>query len=86
MRKLSLGLLLLALMAIGLSVTVAQDATPAASDFASNVAIFYVACDNRGVVNFTGTMEAGFDVYFTLYSGPSGTGTCIPGQVAPARR
>lgn len=77
MRKLSLGLLLLALMAIGLSVTVAQDATPAASDFASNVAIFYVACDNRGVVNFTGTMEANFDVYFTLFSGPSGTGTAL---------
>jgi hypothetical protein len=77
MRKLSLGLVLLALVAVGLSATVAQDATPAADQFASNVAIFYVACDNRGIVNLTGTMEAGFDVYFTLFSGPDGTGTAL---------
>jgi hypothetical protein len=77
MRKLSLLLLMTALLALGLTVTLAQDATPAADQFSSNVAIFYVACDNRGIVNFTGTMEAGFDVYFTLFSGPDGTGTAL---------
>jgi hypothetical protein len=75
MRKLTVLWLLLTVMALGLTVTLAQEATPAADQFASNVAIFYVACDNRGIVNLTGTMEPDFDVYFTLFSGPDGTGT-----------
>lgn len=48
----------------------------------NNVAIFYVACLDRGVVNFTGTMLTGFDVYYQLFAGAGGTGT----QLSTLRR
>jgi hypothetical protein len=43
----------------------------------SNVAIFYVACLDQGVVNFSGTMLAGYDIYYQLFSGAGGTGTAL---------
>lgn len=54
-------------------------ATTTAASAGSTVAIYYVACEDRGVVNFTGQMLTGYDVYYQLYSGPGGTGTALSG-------
>lgn len=43
----------------------------------SNVTIFFVTCDNRAVVNFTGTMDAGYDVYYQVFSGSGATGSAL---------
>ncbi len=55
--------------------TTTPTATPSAPT--SNVAIFYVACLDKGVVNFSGTMRTGYDVYYQIYSGVGGTGTAL---------
>lgn len=57
LRHATLGLLLV-LSSIVVSAQVAT-AVPASSGPTSNVAIFYVACEKQGVVNFTGQMQAG---------------------------
>ena len=68
MRKLLVSLLFIVLSS---QFALAQDGT------ASTVNIFYVACENQGVINFDGTMEAGFDIYYQLYSGAGGGGTAL---------
>jgi len=55
--------------------TTTATATPSAPT--SNVAVFYVACLDQGVVNFSGTMQSGYDVYYQIYSGVGGTGTAL---------
>lgn len=77
MRKLIPLLLLVVALLIGASVSLAQTDTTTTTEFNSNVAIFYVACENQGVVNLSGTMETGFDVFYQLYSGPGGSGTAL---------
>lgn len=52
---------------------------PATTGPTSNVAILYVACQDSGVVNFTGQMQAGYDIYYQLFSGVGGTGTALSG-------
>lgn len=70
MRKL-LIILLFAVLSSGTAL--AQDGT------SSTVNIFYVACENQGVINLDGTMEAGFDIYYQLFSGANGGGTALSG-------
>ena len=41
----------------------------------SNVQIFFVACDTRGVMNVSGNMDAGSDVFYQIFAGAGGTGT-----------
>ncbi|GIK27395.1 MAG: hypothetical protein AELANPGJ_00930 [Anaerolineae bacterium] len=77
LRHATLGLLLV-LSSIVVSAQVAT-AVPASSGPTSNVAIFYVACEKQGVVNFTGQMQAGYDVYYQLFSGAGGSGTALSG-------
>ncbi|MEZ4671115.1 MAG: hypothetical protein R3E39_24690 [Anaerolineae bacterium] len=78
MRKITPVILLVLLLLVSVGVSVAQtDST--ASQFNSNVTIFYVTCENQGVVNLTGTMEPNFDVYYQLFSGAGGTGTALTG-------
>lgn len=43
----------------------------------SNVQIFFVACADQAVVNLSGTVDPGFDVYYQVFAGASGTGTPI---------
>jgi hypothetical protein len=43
----------------------------------STVTIFFVACDNQAVVNLNGTMEAGLDLYYQVFSSAQGTGTAL---------
>lgn len=47
---------------------------PPAGAPTSNISIFVVICDNRAVVNFNGTMQSGYDIYYQVFSGPNGTG------------
>lgn len=68
MKRLLPAIMMVMLLAVGMAVS-AQDGS------ASSVTIFYVACENQGVVNLSGTMESGLDVYYQVFSGPGGTGT-----------
>lgn len=81
------GLLMLAaIVSLPSPVAQGQDAataTPAVQGTGagptSNVTIFIVVCDNRVVVNFSGTMQAGYDIYYQAFSGANGTGNAITG-------
>lgn len=65
MRKFILVAVFAALSVIGLHTSRAE----------SNVQIFFVACENQAVVNFTGSMDAGYDIFYQVFSGAGGTGT-----------
>jgi hypothetical protein len=41
----------------------------------SNVTIFFVTCDTKGVMNVSGNMDAGSDVFYQVFAGAGGTGT-----------
>jgi hypothetical protein len=79
-RKFTL-LTALIILAASVSMSAAQTTTQttAAQDtqVTSSVNIFYVACENQGVINFDGTMLAGYDIYYQLFSGPNATGTAL---------
>ncbi len=68
MKRLLPAIMMIMLLAVGMAAS-AQDGS------ASSVTIFYVACENQGVVNLSGNMETGLDVYYQVFSGPGGTGT-----------
>lgn len=72
LRKL-MPLLLVVILLTSMGSVLAQDGTTTGPT--SNVTIFVVICDTRAVVNFSGTMQAGFDVYYQIFSGAGGTGT-----------
>ncbi|MDX1990843.1 MAG: hypothetical protein SF029_00540 [bacterium] len=75
-------LLTLVLFALGMSISLAQTATPIAPTVAgpsSNINVFLVICDRQAVMNLTGTMITGEDVYYQVFNGPNGTGTAITG-------
>lgn len=83
MKRLALGVMMIAMLLFTVTAASAQAVvtTPVAttSGPTSNVTIFYVACADQGVVNFNGQMQAGYDVYYQLYSGAGGTGTALSG-------
>lgn len=73
-----LALMMAMSLSVGTSLAQNATATPsgsAASD--SSVTIFAVICENQAVVNLNGTMGAGFDVYYQVYSGPQASGTAL---------
>ena len=91
MRK-SILLIALMMLAASVSMTAAQTSptttpvptqqtttttTTQATQTPSSVNVFYVACENQGVINFDGTMQPGFDIYYQLFSGPNGSGTAL---------
>lgn len=43
----------------------------------TTVQIFYVACEDLGVMNLTGVAQPGFDVFYQLFSGSNGTGDAL---------
>lgn len=43
----------------------------------SSVQGFFVACETGAVMNLTGTMLAGWDVYYQVFAGPSASGTAL---------
>ena len=78
LRKWLLMVALLALLVNVGGLALAQDDdTDADADTGpqSTVSIFAVICETQAVVNISGTMLAGFDVYFQVFSGAGGTGT-----------
>lgn len=73
MRKLSLLVMLVALFTFSLVPAVAQeDVGPG-----STVTILVVICEDQAVVNFSGTMQPGFDLYYQIYAGSQGTGEAL---------
>ena len=43
----------------------------------STVQLFIVICDNQAVVNFNGSMDAGYDLFYQVFAGPGGTGAAL---------
>ncbi len=43
----------------------------------STVQLFVVICDNQAVVNFNGSMDAGYDLFYQVFAGPGGTGAAL---------
>lgn len=67
MRKLILIAVLAALITLGAQAALAE----------STVQIFFVACENQAVINLTGSMDAGFDVYYQVFSGAGASGAAL---------
>ncbi len=78
-------LALMMIMSLSMGTSLAQNtatATPKASSTTttksdSSVTIFAVICENQAVINLSGTMGAGFDVYYQVYAGSQATGTAL---------
>lgn len=68
-------LALLVLLASGATISAQDDTdTEPATETQATVNIFAVICEDRAVVNLTGTMLPGLDVYFQVFSGAQGGG------------
>ncbi|MBL8163060.1 MAG: hypothetical protein JNJ61_13830 [Anaerolineae bacterium] len=74
MKKFIPLLLLIVLLALGAGISLAQDTTTTAT---SSVQIFVVICETQAVVNLSGTMEAGLDVYYQIFPAAGGNGTAL---------
>ena len=97
MKKLALTILLLAALVIGAGSSAAQTTTkttptPVATTSAttggpsnSSQGTLFV-CSDQAVLTFTGTSLVGWDIFYQIFSGGSGSGTAITGvrQVAVA--
>ncbi|MCL4246705.1 MAG: hypothetical protein KJ065_00995 [Anaerolineae bacterium] len=71
-KRLLVTIMVLGIALLSLIPVQAQDTTAT-----SSVQIFYVACADAGVINVSGTMLAGWDVYYQLFDGPNGTGNAL---------
>ncbi len=76
MKRILTFALLMIVLALGVGISLAQTDTTT-TEATSSVTIFFVACENQGVINLNGNMEAGLDVYFQFFSGPQGGGTAL---------
>ena len=85
MKKLALATLLLAALVIGVGSSAAQTtnttptpvATTAGPSNNSQGTLF--VCSDQAVLNFTGTSLVGWDIFYQIFSGSSGSGTAITG-------
>ena len=85
MKKQVLAFLLAAIFVlffVGSSRTLAQTDTPTGPS--NDVQGYFVVCADSAVVNFTGSMLAGFDIYFQLFAGTTGSGTALTGVTSIA--
>lgn len=69
MRKILLLCLLLGLLVLGGTVSAQDDA------FDSTISYFFVACENQAIIDFEGTMQAGYDIYVQLFLAQGAAGT-----------
>ncbi len=78
MKKLALATLL-ALTLTGTALVSAQTATPVPTTTgpSNSVEGLLVVCADSAVLNFSGTTLVGYDVYYQIFSGASGSGTAI---------
>lgn len=68
MRKLLIPAIVgILLLSLGMQAVVAE----------SNVQIFFVTCDTKSVINVSGNMDAGSDVFYQVFSGSGGTGAAL---------
>jgi len=68
----------LTLLAATASAQTTPTSTPAAATGPQNeVQGFFVACEADAVVNFRGTMLAGFDIFYQVFAGTTGSGTAL---------
>lgn len=70
LRKLML--IVIAMTSLMAGNTFAQTTEPSSSVF-----FFFAACETQGVIDFNGTMEAGFDLYVQLFDQVGGGGTAL---------
>lgn len=71
------ALLMIMLVSSVSSVVMAQDDGTTTTTTTSNVAIFVVICENQAVVNLSGTMQSGYDLYFQVFAGAGTTGAAL---------
>ncbi len=78
MKKLVLAALL-AMTITGTALVSAQTATPVPTTTGptNSVEGFLVVCADSAVLNFSGTMLVGYDIYYQIFSGSAGSGTAI---------
>jgi hypothetical protein len=82
-RKFIAALVCVGVLVMSISMTGAQTNTPTATPAGntqastSNVTIFFVACQDAVVMNLSGQMEAGYDVFYQVFSAAGATGTAI---------
>lgn len=86
MKRLILIFILIGLFAVSLPLSMAQEGvaqtpteTPSGSTTTgeSTVQIFVVICETSAVVNFSGVMQPGYDVYYQVFNAANGGGTAI---------
>jgi hypothetical protein len=63
-------LILLILLALGATSSLAE----------SNIQIFFVACADQAVINLSGTIDPGYDVFYQVFSAAGGGGSAISAQ------
>jgi hypothetical protein len=66
-KKVILMLTVSVLLALGVPSSMAE----------SNVQVFFVACGDQAVINLSGTIDPGFDVFYQVFSAAGGTGSAI---------
>ena len=67
LRKISLICILLTVL-LSVGIVNAQEDDTTTTTTSSNVSFFIVICENQAIVNLSGTMQAGYDLYFQVYS------------------
>lgn len=81
LRKFTLLITLLVLVIAVTGIASAQgeddDTTTTTDEVTSNFTMFGVICADRAVINLSGTMENGFDIYYQVFGGAGGTGTAL---------
>lgn len=84
MKKLTLVILLVVVGVTGMGSIAAQTATPAApastpvaTTPGSDVQALFVVCADSAVLNFSGAIRTGYDIYYQVFSGTSGDGTAL---------
>ncbi len=81
MRKLLIALMLIGLLGL-VGLVAAQDDTDDTTTTTntgptSTIDFFVVLCEDRAVIDFSGVMQAGYDIYYRVFSGPGGGGTAL---------
>lgn len=83
MKKLILALTITAALMLGFAsipTSLAQtDVTPTTTGPSSSVDGLLTVCADGAIVNFSGSLLSGWDIYFQLFSGNTGSGTALSG-------
>lgn len=75
MKKLTLTLILIAAFALPAAAQDTATPQPTVEGPSNAVTAFFVACADQAVINLTGEMLAGYDVYYQVFNAAGGQGT-----------